>query len=180
MNKITLKKIPKCWQASLSLEVIGASSRFWWLQAFLRLRMRHSKPCLHVPLPYSSLCCQISLCFYLIRTLVIGLRDHADNLEQSPHVEILKVKVKVLVAQSCLPLPQPNRVLCPGNSPGKKILEWAAIPFSRRSSQSRIEPESPALQEDSLLSEPPGKPVKILKLISVIKIHLSGNADSRD
>ena len=43
-----------------------------------------------------------------------------------------------------------------------------------------IELESPALQEDSLLSEPPGKPVKILKLISVIKIYLSGNADSRD
>ena len=34
-----------------------------------------------------------------------------------------------------------------------RILEWVAIPCSRRSSQ----PESPALQTDSLLSEPPGK-----------------------
>ena len=108
---------------------------------------------------------------------MVGLRDHADNLEQSRHVKILKVKV--LVAQSCLTLLQPTRLLCPGNSPGKKILEWVAIPFFKGSSQPRIEPESPALPEDSLLSEPPGKPIKILKLISVIKIHLSGNADSR-
>ena len=38
-----------------------------------------------------------------------------------------------------------------------RILEWVAIPFSRGTCQSRIKPESPALQ-DSLPSEPPGKP----------------------
>ena len=32
-----------------------------------------------------------------------------------------------------------------------RILEWGAIPFSTGS-----EPRAPALQEDSLLSEPPG------------------------
>ena len=39
-----------------------------------------------------------------------------------------------------------------------RILEWVAIPFSRGSSQPRIEPGSPALQADALPSEPPGKP----------------------
>ena len=38
-----------------------------------------------------------------------------------------------------------------------RILEWVAISFSRRSSQPRIEPGSPALQADALPSEPPGK-----------------------
>ena len=38
-----------------------------------------------------------------------------------------------------------------------RILEWVAIPFSRGSSQPRVEPRSPEFQADSLLSEPPGK-----------------------
>ena len=38
------------------------------------------------------------------------------------------------------------------------ILEWVASSFSSRSSQPGIEPGSPALQADSLLSEPLGKP----------------------
>ena len=37
-----------------------------------------------------------------------------------------------------------------------RILGWVAILFSRESSQ----PKSPALQVDSFLSEPPGKPGK--------------------
>ena len=39
-----------------------------------------------------------------------------------------------------------------------RILEWVVMPFSRGSSHPGIEPRSPALQEDSLPSEPPGKP----------------------
>ena len=39
-----------------------------------------------------------------------------------------------------------------------RILEWVAILFSRGSSHLGIEPRSPALQADSLLSESPGKP----------------------
>ena len=37
-----------------------------------------------------------------------------------------------------------------------RILQWVAIPFSRRSSHPGIKPVSPALQADFLLSEPPG------------------------
>ena len=39
-----------------------------------------------------------------------------------------------------------------------RILEWVAFPFSRGSSQPRIEPRSPTLQAASLPAEPPGKP----------------------
>ena len=39
-----------------------------------------------------------------------------------------------------------------------RTLEWVAMPSSRGSFQPQIEPRSPALQADSLLSEPPGKP----------------------
>ena len=38
-----------------------------------------------------------------------------------------------------------------------RILEWIAIPSSRDLPNPGIEPGSPTLQDDSLLSEPPGK-----------------------
>ena len=41
-----------------------------------------------------------------------------------------------------------------------RILEWVAMPSSRGSSPG-IEPRSPALQVDSFLSEPSGKPIHI-------------------
>ena len=41
-----------------------------------------------------------------------------------------------------------------------RILEWIAIPFSVNLPDPGIEPGSLALQADSLLSEPPGKPKK--------------------
>ena len=50
-----------------------------------------------------------------------------------------------------------------------RILEWVAILYSRRSSHPGIEPGSPALQANCLLSEPPGKLkntlVRILSLL---------------
>ena len=45
-----------------------------------------------------------------------------------------------------------------------RILEWAAMPSSRGSSQPRIKPRSPALQAASLPSEPPGKPRKLCQI----------------
>ena len=41
-----------------------------------------------------------------------------------------------------------------------RILEWVAILSPGDLSDPGIEPESPALQADSLPSEPPGKPCK--------------------
>ena len=61
-----------------------------------------------------------------------------------------------LVAQSCLTLCNPMN-----SAHGilqARILEWAAISFSRDLPDPGIKPRSPGLQADSLSSEPPGKP----------------------
>ena len=41
-----------------------------------------------------------------------------------------------------------------------RILEWIAIPSLEDLCNPGIEPRSPTLQADSLLSEPPGKPIQ--------------------
>ena len=70
--------------------------------------------------------------------------------------------VWVLVTQSGPTLWGPMDCSPPGSSDHgilqARILEWIVIPFSRGSSW----PRSPALQVDSLLSEPPGKPLTFL------------------
>ena len=62
----------------------------------------------------------------------------------------------VIVTQSCLTLCDPMDCSPPGSSVHgilqERILEWVAI------SSSRDRTRSPALQADSLPSEPPGKP----------------------
>ena len=67
-----------------------------------------------------------------------------------------------LVAKLCPTLFNPMDCSLPGSSVHgilqARILEWVATPFSRDLPNPRIEPWSPALQTDSLPSEPPGKP----------------------
>ena len=70
--------------------------------------------------------------------------------------ESSKVKVKVKVAQSCPALCDPVDLV--QGIFQVRILGWVAFPFSRGSSQPRIEPRSPTLQADSLPAEPQGKP----------------------
>jgi len=71
-------------------------------------------------------------------------------------------KKRKLVVQSSLPLCDPADYSPPGSSVHRilqaRILDWVAILFSRRSSEPGGETGSPALQADSLLFEPPGKP----------------------
>ena len=50
-----------------------------------------------------------------------------------------------------------------------RILEWVALFSSRRSSQPRVGPRSPALQADSLPAEPQGKPKNIG--VSSLSLH---------
>ena len=80
--------------------------------------------------------------------------------------EVKWKKVKVLVTQLCLTLCDPMVYFQPDFSVHgilqARILEWFAIFFSRGSSNLGIELGSPALQADSLLSEPPGKPNKAI------------------
>ena len=63
------------------------------------------------------------------------------------------------VAQSCTTVCSRMDCIPPGSSVYEILqarkLEWAAIPSSKGSSQLGIEPSSPVLQADSLLSEPP-------------------------
>ena len=64
-----------------------------------------------------------------------------------------------LVAQSRLTVYDAMDYNPPGSSVHgyfqARILDWAAMPSSRGSSHTGIEPRSPALQADSLPSEPP-------------------------
>ena len=66
-----------------------------------------------------------------------------------------------LAAQSYLTLCDPMDCSLPGSSVHgilpARTLEWVTIPFSRGSSKPKIEPSSPALQADSLPSEPAEK-----------------------
>ena len=68
------------------------------------------------------------------------------------------------VAQSCPTLWDPRDCRPPGSSIHgflqARTLEWIAIPCSRDLPDAEIKPGSPALQADSLLSLPPGKPEK--------------------
>ena len=70
----------------------------------------------------------------------------------------------MLVPQSCLTLCDPRDYSLPGSYVygifQARILEWVAFPFSRELPNQGIEPRSPALQADSLPSEPPGKPLE--------------------
>ena len=52
---------------------------------------------------------------------------------------------------------EPAQLLCLWNSPGKGVLEWVVIPFPGDLPDPGIQPRSPALQADSLPTEPPGK-----------------------
>ena len=68
----------------------------------------------------------------------------------------MKVKVTQLCPTLCDPLDYTFHVILQA-----RILEWVAFPFSKGSSQPRMEPRSPALQVDSLPAEPQGKPKNI-------------------
>ena len=70
------------------------------------------------------------------------------------------MNVKVLVAQPCPTLCNPMDFSPSGSSVHgilqERILEWVAKPSSRDLPNPETEPASPALQVDSLPSEPPG------------------------
>ena len=71
-------------------------------------------------------------------------------------------KVKVLVTQSCLTFCDPMDCSPPDSSVHgilqARVLEWVAIPFQRNLPDQEIKLGSPALQANSLPSEPSGKP----------------------
>ena len=97
--------------------------------------------------------------------LSVNLDDHSSDFLVHFLIHIITVSVHPkccavlsLVAQLCLTLCDSMDCNLSGSSVHgilqARILEWVAMPSSRVSSQ----PKSPALQADSLQSEPPGKP----------------------
>ena len=82
--------------------------------------------------------------------------------------------VHAQLSQSCLTLCDPMDCSRPGSSVHgllqARILEWVAMPSSRGSSQPRIKPASPAVQVDSLPTEPPGKPTLYIRTSLVAQL----------
>ena len=81
-------------------------------------------------------------------------------------------QVKVLVVQLCPTLCDPMDYSLPDSSVHRilqaRILEWVAIPFSRRSSWPRHGTQVSHIAGRFLLSEPPGKTNRIL-LVQLLK-----------
>ena len=100
-------------------------------------------PALH---PSSCLSCHLPLLRGNLLPLLPNRTFHSPlNRRALPHV-------LCLVAQSCPTLCDPIGIL------QARILEWVACPLPGDLPNPGIEPRSPALQVDSLPSEPPGKP----------------------
>ena len=80
------------------------------------------------------------------------------------------VVVIVSVAQLCSALCDPMDCSPPGSSVHgilqARILEWVAFPSPGDLPDPGIKPRSPALQAESLPSEPPGKPIYVYTHIS--------------
>ena len=80
-------------------------------------------------------------------------------------VQSSQVKVKVLVVQFCLTLCYPMDCNLPGSSVHGILRQeyWSGLPDPSPVdlSDPGIESRSPALQADSLPSEPPGKPFSL-------------------
>ena len=91
---------------------------------------------------------------------VIKMSSYRNNVDELTNK--CSAEEKKVVVQSSLTLCDPADYSPPGSSVHRilqaRILDWVAILFSRRSSQPGDETGSPALQADSLLFEPPGKP----------------------
>ena len=68
-----------------------------------------------------------------------------------------------MIAQSCPTLCDPVDYTVHGILQAR-ILEWVAFPFSRDLAIPGIKPRSLALQADSLLAEPQGKPIAYAQL----------------
>ena len=99
------------------------------------------------------------------KQLYLHIQMYVGGYTMQVHYLCLPYKFMcVLVAQSCLTRCNPMNCSPLGSSvPGilqARILEWIAIPSLEDLCNPGIEPRSPTLQADSLLSEPPGKPIQ--------------------
>ena len=98
----------------------------------------------------------------LLKTIVLG-RIHIIPHPKRSFIVFCSSSVAVLVTQSCPTLWDPTNCSPPGFSVlgilQERILEWIAIPSPEDLPDPGIEPRSPALQADSLLSELQGRSI---------------------
>ena len=99
----------------------------------------------------------------------LGGKDHVGSCSVSALVLLL------LFSHSFMSLCNPKDYSPPGSSLHgilqEIILEWFAIPFPGDLPDPGINPMSPALQADSLPSEPPGKlPALVQSLSNTVKL----------
>ena len=104
----------------------------------------------------------ISKCVVLVSNVAVQLIGSPSMYTLVAYFTSMDVrKMKVKIAQLCPTLCDPMDCSPSGSSVHgllqARILEWEAIAFSRGSSHLGIELGSPALQADSLPSEPPGR-----------------------
>ena len=84
-------------------------------------------------------------------------------------ITFYEVEVKMKFVQSCPNLCNPMDYTVNGILQAR-ILEWVVVPFPRGSSQPRDQTQSPALQTDSLPTEPPGKSGSVFKHCFILLI----------
>ena len=85
---------------------------------------------------------------------------HSRDQRKDPKVGSLSLHQEIFPSQGLNPgLPHCRWIIYQLSHKGRpRILEWVAYPFSSGSSDPAIEPGSPALQADSLPTEPAGNP----------------------
>ena len=97
--------------------------------------------------------------YFIFPLFMVYFINHGQKLV---FIYCVYVYVCVLVAHSYLTLCKAMDCSLPGSSVHgilqARILEWAAISYLKGLPNPGIKTRSPALQADSLLSEPPGKP----------------------
>ena len=87
---------------------------------------------------------------------------------------LLKVKVKSLSHVWLFSTPWTVAYQAPPSMGFSRQEYWSGVPFSspRNLPDPRIEPGSPALQADPLLSEPPGKPNMLISPVKFVQLLL--------
>ena len=143
-----------------------ASSSVWYLLAPLDLWPEPSQPqslCLHGHIAASSFLCLWKLPLPLI-TFMIALHAHLGNSGLSPSLKVFNLIIPVCYLLSRVRLlvtPRTVTLQAPLSIGFSRQDYWSGLPFPSPGDlpDPGIEPRSPALQADSLPSEPPGKPL---------------------
>ena len=165
----------KLWQWRIHLQR-GDANSIPWVRKIPWRRERQPTPdfCLENPMDRGTWQA-IGMKLQTVRHNWVTKHTHTQTLPKTVSAHLSKCDIvlsKVKVAQSCPILRDPMDYSPPGSSVHgifqARILEWVAIPSPGDLPNPGIEPRSPALQADSLLFRPPGKPNTIYTCVKVM------------